>query len=170
MSAGKKVWIPRVVKPKKQKGFTLLAVLLMVAATGAGLAAIGELVSHALQREKETELLFVGSQYREAIASYYRPQKTYPAKLEDLLEDQRFPVPRRHLRKLYRDPITGQRFATVAAPQGGIMGVHSPSEAEPVKSANFLVRDEAFTDAGKYSEWKFVYATATASSNATTSK
>jgi type II secretory pathway pseudopilin PulG len=129
MSAGKHFWIvrppakrpagscsPRILKkkapvqaPSTQKGFTLLGVLLMVAATGAGLAAIGELASHALQREKEAELLFVGDQYREAIASYYRAQKTYPGKLDDLLEDKRAPMPRRHIRKLYRDPMTGQR-------------------------------------------------------------
>lgn len=174
MSAGKELWVPRVVKPKKQKGFTLVAVLLMVAATGAGLAAIGELASHALQREKEAELLFVGDQYREAIASYYHrtpgAMKRYPASLEELLEDKRFPTPQRHLRKLYRDPVTGQPFTTVEAPQGGIMGVHSASDAEPAKSANFLSRDEAFTDATKYSQWKFVHTTPAASANATPSK
>jgi len=158
MSAGKKLWIPKVVRLRKQKGFTLVGLLLVVAATGAGLAAIGELASHALQREKEAQLQFVGDQYRQAIASYYRVQTTYPAKLEDLLEDKRAPMPRRHLRKPYPDPVTGQPFQVVEAPQGGIMGVHSPSEAEPIKSANFLARDEAFVEAKKYSDWKFIYA------------
>jgi type II secretory pathway pseudopilin PulG len=159
MSAGKKFWIPRVVKPRKQPGFTMLAMLLFVGITGAALAAIGELASHALQREKEVQLLFVGDQYREAIASYYRYQQTYPQALQDLLEDRRAPMPRRHIRKLYPDPITGKPFAVVDAPQGGIMGVRSASDAEPIKSANFLQRDEAFTDSTKYSEWQFVHVT-----------
>ena len=137
----------------------MLAMLLFVGVTGAALAAVGELASHALQREKEVELLFIGDQYREAIASYYRHQQSYPPTLQDLLEDKRAPMPRRHLRKLWRDPVSGQPFATMDAPGGGIMGVYSPSEAEPVKSAGFLARDEAFTDATRYSEWKFVYVT-----------
>jgi type II secretory pathway pseudopilin PulG len=157
MSAGKKHWIPKVVRPRKGKGFTMLAMLLFVGITGAALAGIGELASHALQREKEAELLFVGDQYREAIASYYRAHKGYPAKLEDLLDDRRAAVPRRHLRRLYRDPVTGQAFEAVEAPQGGIMGVRSRSEAEPVKTANFLARDEAFTDSTRYSQWQFVF-------------
>lgn len=167
-------WIPRILKnkigvrpqtkeqdrgltPNSQRGFTLLGVLLVVAATGAGLAAVGELASHALQREKEAELLFVGDQYREAIASYHRAQKKYPASLEVLLEDRSGPMPRRHLRKLYPDPVSGKPFVPVEAQEGGVMGVRSASDAEPVKSANFFTRDEAFTDAKKYSEWQFVF-------------
>lgn len=145
----------------KQSGFTLLAMLLVVAATGAVLASIGELASHAMQREKEKQLLFAGDQYREAIASYYNRTpgavKRYPGSLAELLEDKRFPMPQRHLRRLYPDPVTGQSFSVVQAPEGGIMGVHSASEAEPVKSANFLMRDADFTDTRKYSDWKFVY-------------
>ncbi len=139
----------------------MLAMLLFVAVTGAALAAVGELASHALQREKEVELLFAGDQYREAIASYYNRTpgavKRYPASVEELLEDKRFPVAQRHLRKAFRDPMTGGPFATVNAPQGGIMGVYSPSEAEPIKNANFLARDEAFTDSTRYSQWQFVF-------------
>ena len=171
-------WVPSIQKPnpplakdslasplirgaKKQSGFTLLAMLLVVAATGAVLASIGELASHAMPREKEKQLLFAGQQYREAIASYYNRTpgavKRYPASLSELLEDKRFPMPQRHLRRLYPDPVTGQGFTPVESPEGGIMGVHSPSEAEPVKSANFLLRDADFTDARKYSDWKFVY-------------
>ena len=62
-----------------------MAFMLFVALLGAGLAAYGELASHAALREKEAELLVRGEQYREAIASYYRKQQTYPAKLADLL-------------------------------------------------------------------------------------
>ena len=136
--------------------------LLVVAATGAALASIGELASHAMQREKEKQLLFVGQQYREAIASYYNRTpgavKRYPGSVADLLEDKRFPVAVRHLRRPYADPVSGQPFEMVQAPEGGVMGVFSPSEREPVKTGNFLLRDADFDGTRKYSDWKFVYA------------
>jgi hypothetical protein len=71
---------------KAQRGFTYMAFLLFVASLGRGLAAYGELASHAAQREKEAELLFRGEQYRDAIASYYKKEQRYPAKLADLVE------------------------------------------------------------------------------------
>src|SRR4029453_6215729 len=101
---------------RRQGGFTYMAFLLFIALAGAGLAAYGELASHAVQREKEAELLFRGEQYRDAIASYYKKEQRYPAKLADLLEDKRYPMPVRHLRRLYLDPITGADFASVGAP------------------------------------------------------
>ena len=147
---------------KTQRGFTYLAFLLFVAIAGAGLAAYGELASFGAQREKEAELLFRGEQYREAIASYYKKEQRYPAKLADLLEDKRYPMPVRHLRRLYKDPITGEDMAIVEVPGGGgVMGVHSRSEDEPIKSGNFSLKDQAFAEmkaeARKYSDWKFVH-------------
>ena len=148
---------------KKQRGFTYLAFLLFIAIAGAGLAAYGELASFGAQREKETELLFRGGQYREAIASYYKKEQRYPAKLADLLEDKRYPMPVRHLRKLYKDPITGGDMAIVEVPGGGgVMGVYSRSEDEPVKSGNFSAKNQAFAElpadeARRYSDWKFIH-------------
>src|SRR5687767_15501109 len=55
----------------RQAGFTYLAALFMAAALGAGLVAVGETWSHARQREKEAELLWIGEQFRQAIALYY---------------------------------------------------------------------------------------------------
>ena len=146
----------------RARGYTYLAMLVAVAVISAGLAATGEVWSHASKREKEAELLFVGQQFRQAIAFYYEQSpgngKQYPAKLEDLLEDKRFPSPRRHLRKLYADPITGQPdWGLIEAPGGGIMGVHSRSGAEPVKRAEFGLRDRVFHQATNYYEWRFFY-------------
>ena len=152
MSAGRAV----------QRGFTYLGILLAVAVLTAGLGAAATVFSQTAQRDKEAELLFVGDQYRQAIASYYERSpggaKRYPQKLEDLLEDRRWPVTVRHLRRLYKDPVTGQDMVPVEAPGGaGIMGVASPSETEPLKSAHFRPRDEPFAKARKYSDWQFVY-------------
>jgi len=147
-----------------QRGFTYLGMLVIVALMGFGLAAFGELYSHAAQRERERELLFVGNQFRDAIASYYNKSpgaKVYPKKLEDLVEDTRFPMPLRHLRRVYRDPMTGTAdWALVEAPGGGFMGVHSVSEEIPVKSGNFSTAQAAFEDAENYTKWMFTYSPA----------
>lgn len=135
-----------------------MAFLLFVALLGAGLAAYGELASHAALREKEAELLFRGEQYRDAIASYYKKEQRYPKALQDLLEDKRYPMPVRHLRRLYRDPITGDPdWGLVEAPGGGVMGVYSRSEEPPIKSGNFSPKNQEFSDQQRYSDWKFVH-------------
>ena len=145
-----------------QQGFTYVALLVAVATIGAGAAALGELWSQAERRERERELLFIGKEFREAVRRYYEatpgPAKSYPQHLEDLLRDQSFPKPRSHLRKMYRDPTTGKaQWAVVESPQGGIMGVHSLSQAQPLKTGGFYGEDMALEGATRYSEWLFTY-------------
>jgi type II secretory pathway pseudopilin PulG len=156
MRAGRKIGARH-----RSLGFTYLALLLIVAAMGGGFAAYGELASRSMQREKEAELLFVGDEYRRAIGTYYENSpaghKRYPKSLEALLKDERFAFNRRHLRRLYRDPVTGKDWATVEAPEGGIMGVRSTSAAAPLKSADFLPQDAAFEGAPRLADWQFVY-------------
>ncbi len=147
---------------KRQGGFTYLTILFAIAVAGIVLANTGIDWSQAAQREKERELLFVGNQYRQAIMLYYERTpgavKRYPAKLEDLLTDNRYNPPQHYLRQLYRDPILNQKqWGIVAAPQGGIMGVHSLSDAFPIKSTNFDYEDRAFEGGAKYSGWQFAY-------------
>jgi type II secretory pathway pseudopilin PulG len=140
-------------------GFTYLMALFVIAIAGAGLALLGEVWQTTALREKEAELLYVGHQYRRAIELYYLSGLgQYPRTLEDLLKDPRSPAVRRHLRQLYPDPITGtSEWMLVKAPDGGIMGVHSRSEKQPIKITNFKLRDGEFQAAKKYSDWKFVY-------------
>lgn len=148
MSAGK----------NQQRGFTLMGALILVAMMGAGLAAYGGIASHAAQREKEAELLFRGKEYRQAIERYYKKERTYPKALTELIEDKRYPTPAHHLRRLYPDPLTGQPdWELVKAPEGGIMGVHSKSEAPPIKSGGFTLADKTFADAPRYADWQFFY-------------
>jgi hypothetical protein len=139
-----------------------MGALIVVGVMGAGLAAYGELASHAAQREKERELLFVGNQFRQAIGAYYERSpgavKRFPHKLEDLLEDKRHPMPQRYLRRMYADPITGRReWGVIDAPGGGIMGVYSLSEAQPIKTGGFAVRDSTLAETVRYSDWNFSY-------------
>lgn len=144
-------------------GFTYLGVLFAVALMGAMLVAIATIWHQAQQREKEKQLLFVGKQFRQAIASYYESTpglaKQYPKKLEDLLEDKRFPFTRRYLRKIFYDPFTGTtEWALVKDPGGGITGVYSKSDDEPVKKGNFGEQFAQFENKKHYSDWRFVYA------------
>ncbi len=91
-----------------ETGFTYLGILIAMALFGVALAATGELWRTAAQREREQELLFVGNQFRNAFSTYYgftpAGKPRYPRALEDLVEDNRFPVPRRHLRRVYAIP------------------------------------------------------------------
>ena len=149
----------------RQRGFTYLVALFMVAILAGGLALAGEVWDTAAKREKEAELLFAGNQYRKAIERYFLsgPQRQYPRTLEDLLKDARRPGTERYLRRLYPDPITGkEEWGLVKSADGGFAGVYSLSEAAPLKSAGFAVRDAAFEGKAKYSEWQFVYAPAQA--------
>jgi type II secretory pathway pseudopilin PulG len=142
-----------------QRGFTYVGLLLAVAIAGAGLAAFAEIASHAGQREKEAELLFRGNAFQAAIGSYYKKEQRYPQSLEQLLKDERYPMPVRHLRKLYADPMTGAPdWALVEAPGGaGLMGVHSRSEAAPIKTGNFRLQNQGFEEAKSYADWKFIH-------------
>ena len=147
---------------KKQEGFTLVGALILVAFMGAGVAAYGELASHAAQREKEQELLFVGNQFRQAIGAYYERTpgavKRFPQTLEELVEDKRYPMPQHHLRRMYADPITGKRqWGVIDAQGGGIMGVYSLSEAQPIKTGGFAARNSTLAETGRYSDWHFSY-------------
>ena len=141
-----------------QRGFGYLLVLFTLAAMGLLLAGAGQVWHTSAQREKEAELLFIGQQFRQAIASYYAltpdPSKQYPVKLEDLLEDKRFPMTRRHLRQLYRDPMTGRAQWGLVKAGDGIVGVHSLSDGNPLKTA-FEGRDAAFAGASRYDQWVF---------------
>ena len=146
----------------KQTGFTYLAILFVIAVAGIMLARTGLNWSQVSQREKEHELLFVGNQYRQAIAQYYQRTpgmlKRYPPKLDDLLNDIRYNPPQHYLRKLYRDPVTNsQQWKLIMSPEGGIMGIHSQSDTTPIKTSGFDYANQAFEGVGKYSGWEFVY-------------
>jgi type II secretory pathway pseudopilin PulG len=144
---------------RAERGFTYLTILFVIAFMGIGLALTGEVWHTVALRDKEAQLLYTGNQYRRAIERYYLGgPRQYPRTLEDLLKDPRKPNTERYLRKLYPDPLTGSaEWGLVKAPDGGIMGVYSLSELQPMKSAGFDFRNRLFEGAAKYADWKFVY-------------
>lgn len=151
---------------RRHLGFTYLTVLFIVAILMTGLALAGEVWETAAKRDKEAELLFVGNQYRHAIALFYERTpggvKRYPTTLADLIKDPRQPSIVRYLRQLYPDPMGGKEWGTVKAPDGGIAGVYSLSEEKPLKTGNFKLRDAGFEAAQTYADWKFIYSPAAA--------
>lgn len=150
-----------------QSGFTYLFVLMSIGLIGMGLAAAGTLWKTEAQRERETELLFIGDQYRQAIRSFYERPGQQPPRLpqsvDELLEDRRGVTLERHLRRAWRDPFTGKSFALIeSADSKGITGVHSESPRRPFKMAGFSEQDAAFADAKTIADWHFVFVPAAA--------
>lgn len=146
----------------RQRGFTYVG-LLLVAMSSAALAAAASLWSIDSRRDKEAELLFVGGQFTQAIAAFRErtpagQMQRFPRTLEELLDDKRWPTTRRHLRQVHVDPMTGRReWGIVDAPGGGVLGVYSLSQAQPVKRGGFAPEHEDFAAADSYRGWRFVY-------------
>ncbi len=98
---------PKNRSPCLEKGFVYLWALFAVVLAGVAMAGAGQMWQVKSQREKEAELMFIGEEFRKAIMSYYNANsKQYPASLEDLLKDSRSVNIKRHLRKIYIDPMT----------------------------------------------------------------
>jgi type II secretory pathway pseudopilin PulG len=142
-----------------EAGFTYLGLLAVVVIMGIFLTAAARVWSFTEQRERETQLLYVGDQYRMAISRYFAAGHHYPASLQDLLLDARTPVPRRYLRQLYLDPMTGDAdWELIPDPtKVGIMGVASKSKLVPIKRAGFSDIDVGFAASECYCAWRFIY-------------
>lgn len=146
--------------PTPQRGVAYLALLLAVAITGATLAAGATVWSQAQRREREKQLLWAGDQIRKAIIAYAQTggnvANRYPAELKDLLLDPRAAAPRRHLRRIYDDPMTRSTdWGLVRNPQGRIVGVYSRATGAPVKTGKFPAAYASFEQAASYADWKF---------------
>lgn len=122
----------------RARGFALIVVLIIAAVLVLSSSALIISAQMNARREREADLLFIGSQFARALAQYHArapegAQPAYPERIEDLLEDPRFPMPVRYLRQLWRDPFTGKREWGFVRVGNRIVGVHSLSEAEPVR-------------------------------------
>jgi type II secretory pathway pseudopilin PulG len=143
----------------REVGFTYIGVLVLIALLGFMLAAAGQVAGTAAQREREKELIFIGHEYRNAIARFYRHNRRYPMELAELLESTGGgPQPAHYLRRLYRDPMThGMDWILLSAPNQGIMGIASASQQVPLKQAGFDDDDFGFEQASTYADWQFLY-------------
>ena len=144
-----------------EDGFTYVGLVIFVAILGLVGAATLKVDSLLRRAAAEQELLEIGAEYSEALRSYAaatpRGYPTAPPTMRDLLKDSRFPGTRRHLRKIYVDPVTGRQEWGIVY-QGdkvGVLAVYSLSQAQPLKLANFDARFQNFENKEHLSEWKF---------------
>lgn len=143
------------------QGYSLLGLLVLLVIIGFALGEASAAWSQARQRQKEWELIKVGDEFRRAIQQYYNQSpglvKQYPPTLQALVKDDRFPVPRRHLRQVYVDPITGSRQWGTLSTADGITAVYSMSDDAPLKKKNFPLTYQSFEDKNDYGDWVFGY-------------
>lgn len=149
-------------RSRTDSGFTYVIVMfaVAVAAIVATRAMEGNAASQRVVRE--SELLYIGAIYRDAIRSYHDNSPglvpTYPESLGDLLEDKRMSTLRRHLRKQLRDPMTEDGKWGEVRIDGRIVGVYSLSNRQPQKQGGFSGENAEFAEARTYQDWKFVHA------------
>ena len=145
-------------------GFAYVALLLAVALIGLAASASLSLGSLMARRDAERQLLSIGLEFQQALRSYAGisdaaatpTMSRGPRALDDLLKDPRVPGIRRHLRKLYVDPLTGrQDWGLVKDPQGAILGVYSTAEGQPIQRTGFEAQLANFEDAESYRQWVF---------------
>lgn len=144
--------------PTQAAGFTYIGILIAVAIIGVSLSATGVVWRTSIQRDRESDLLSIGDQYRDAIGDFYAKNKQFPKELSDLLRDPNEATVIHYIRKIYKDPITAtDEWGLVKDKSGGIVGVYSKSEQKPIKQAQFSKEDQLFTGKEKYSDWQFVF-------------
>lgn len=86
---------------RAEAGFTLVALMVMIAVMSIMLGVVIQTATFQMQREKEAELIFRGNQYVEAIRLYRQKYGRYPMTLKEIWEAKP-----RVIRKKWKDPIT----------------------------------------------------------------
>lgn len=139
------------------------------------LANFGQSWKISRQREKESELLNIGREFSNALTSYQlrspAGQPNAPSSLEELVEDKRFPYVVRHLRRIYRDPMTNSTDWKIERVDGRIVAIASRSEHETLRQAGTLphyVIMAPYRIVPKYQDWVFVKITKESAANTNT--
>ena len=154
----------------KVLGFAYVVLLVAIAAIAVAATSALRLGAQMARRDAEQALLSVGAEFDRALRSYSGvPVNAVstnlaplagvlrgPRTLEELLKDNRTVGVKRHLRKIYSDPMTGlQKWGLVKDPAGFIVGVYSLAEGRPIKQSGFEARLAHFEEAQTYSSWVF---------------
>lgn len=146
-------------------GYAYVYLLVTIALLGWATADTMALGATLARRDAERQLLAVGHEYQAALRSYAGVaqhtttgvQAHGPQTLDDLLRDPRTPGVRRHLRRIYADPLTGKAdWGTVRNPQGQIVGIYSLAPGVPIQRTGFEhITWAGFDNADSYGQWVF---------------
>ena len=98
-------------RPGAESGHTLLIVVVMVMVMIVSSTVAVKVWSTVVQRDNEEELIYRGKQYAQALFLYRKAMGTLPTDLKQL--DQLGNKGQHFIRKLFKDPITGDDFGLV---------------------------------------------------------
>ena len=155
-----------------QAGFTYFGLLLAILTASLAVSAGVTLLTNDMRRDKEAELLFAGDEIRRAIELYHSKNtagmQPFPRTLDALLRDPNQLSVQRYLRKIYRDPmhdpdvpgasVENGVWVLIRDGNGQIVGVHSNSMREPLRTSGFPKQYEGFRQAKRYADWQFLAA------------
>jgi type II secretory pathway pseudopilin PulG len=144
----------------RRRGFSYLFLLIAVAVIGIAAASALSLGADASRRDAEVDLLTLGAEFENALRGFRAigvgRARSGPRDLNELLLDKRLADPRRHLRKIYADPLTGrQEWGVVRHPDGSIAGIFSLAPGSPIKRSGFEAHRAGFENAQRYGQWVF---------------
>jgi type II secretory pathway pseudopilin PulG len=94
---------PAIARPS-EAGFTLLAVMFLLAIVTVWLAVAAPKMARSIQHDREIETMHRGKQYIRGVQLYYRKFHAYPPNMDALVKTNEI----RFLRKKYLDPMTGK--------------------------------------------------------------
>ena len=146
---------------ERGRGFTYLGLMFLIALMSMAAAMASAVWSTTQRRDNERELVFAGRQFAAAIERYRKRStdaaRLYPRSLQELVLDDRGGQVHHHLRRIFADPLTGNRqWGLIKLPDGGIVGVHSLSERAPYKRG-FVTADFPVPKVSRsYRDWYFV--------------
>jgi type II secretory pathway pseudopilin PulG len=138
-----------------------VSLIVLVAVIGLVTAATLRLGATMRRAAAEQALLDIGEQFSDALKSYAAAtppgQPQQPPTLKELLKDPRFPGVRRHLRKVFVDPMTGKAEWGIVylGDKVGVLAIYSLSQARAIKVANFPTRFRGFEGKEFIADWKF---------------
>ena len=148
---------------RRDGGFTYLGLVILVTVIGLVGAATLKVDSLLRRAAAEEELLEIGAAFSDALRTYAeatpKGQPAQPPSLQELLKDPRSPAVRRHLRKIFVDPLTGKaEWGIVWVNPGnrtGVLAVYSLSQAKPLNVAHFDARFVNLENKEHIADWKF---------------
>jgi len=146
---------------RSEEGFTYLGLMIVLAVIGVAAAGTLQMGAVMQRHAAEEELLAIGLDFRVALKSYAHATPggapAAPRSLQELVRDPRYPNPRRYLRRIPADPVTGKMtWGVILGPDGqSIVGIHSLSTDKPIKIAHFPLIFQDFEAKASYADWIF---------------